>query len=760
MVSNEENIKEKLQIPAYAKVKVYWDDRPENYSREGRNRVKSHFSRKYGVHKNNVNVVFRPVKIDTDGNTIEITGAGIDNIMDVNYQRELFKEWLDRESKDVPFDRIVKLDESVNADLDVDLNQLGHRKWEIKWLKINNFLCFGEDNYVNFGKLRGLTIINSNPANQGGKTSFSVDAIKFLLFGKTTKTDTNDEVFNTYSDKDKLVVRGMINFDDKDIIIERVMTRTPKRKGGWNIKNKLTYYKLMPDGEEIPLEEEHATATTAEISKMIGSESDFDITILATAKNLEDLIDASPTQSGKLLTKFIGLEVIEKKESIARKMHNDFSKKMKSNIYDIATLQTEIEEHQTNIEEGLESMSNNEKKLEITKSDISKLNDTKDKLLTSKKPVDSEVSQLNPSKIESDINTITNEGKGYANEIEKYNAEIKDIGDVSYDEIEYFDLTKEYNTLEIKLNTNRDKKKSHESMIDQLKNGEICPTCKRPLDDVDHSGEIKEEEGKINQLDSEYEVGSRKLKKLEEKIDKLTTNKKKVDQKNQIELKKDRAEVEIEGLRNQIKEKKVDLKKYKANEDAINHNISVDSEIEAVKTNINVKDNEKDGLIRTIQTLDGNITKNREDIVSKEKLITAIRKEKEVDRIFKIYIEMIGKKGISKLVLRSVLPIINSELYRLMEDVVDFTVELNINDKNNVEFVIIKDEVEKQLKSGSGLEKTAASLALRCVLGKMSNLPMPNFVTFDEVFGKVAEENIEKMKPMFDKIKGMFDIVF
>jgi DNA repair exonuclease SbcCD ATPase subunit len=37
---------------------------------------------------------------------------------------------------------------------------------------------------------------------------------------------------------------------------------------------------------------------------------------------------------------------------------------------------------------------------------------------------------------------------------------------------------------------------------------------------------------------------------------------------------------------------------------------------------------------------------------------------------------------------------------------------------------------------------------------------MPNFIVFDEVLGRVANSNIEGMKPLFDKIKDMFDIVF
>ena len=83
-----------------------------------------------------------------------------------------------------------------------------------------------------------------------------------------------------------------------------------------------------------------------------------------------------------------------------------------------------------------------------------------------------------------------------------------------------------------------------------------------------------------------------------------------------------------------------------------------------------------------------------------------------------------------------------------------------MNDKNDVQFLINKDGASKLLKSGSGLEKTAASLALRAVLGKLSTLPMPNFITFDEVLGKIAPENLEKLKTLFDKIKDMYEIVF
>ena len=207
----------KLKIPPYAKIKVYWDDSPENYSKENKVLVRNHFANKYGVDKANINVVYRPVKIDKAGNTIEISGAGIENIMDTGYQRELSKEWLTRESKDVDYERLIKLDDKINAELNIDSTDVIHKHWSLSWMMINGFLCFGANNFVSLSNLKGLTIVNSLPGNQGGKTTFSIDSFKFLLYGKTTKTDKNEQIFNQYWDNDDLSVRGMVKLEDKEI---------------------------------------------------------------------------------------------------------------------------------------------------------------------------------------------------------------------------------------------------------------------------------------------------------------------------------------------------------------------------------------------------------------------------------------------------------------------------------------------------------------------------------------------------------------
>ena len=340
----------KLNIPNKANLRVYWDDKPENYSREDRNKVRNYFARKYNIDKGSINVIFRPVKKDKDGNMVALTGVGLENVMDINYQHQLFKEWLKREEKSVNFDRIIALDKKVNDAINFNDEEFNFRSWSLKYLVINNFLSFGEDNKIHYSKLKGINVVTSLPANTGGKTSFTVDALLFLFFGITTKTDRNEDIFNKYSDKNELSVRGIIEIESNDFIIERMMTRSAKRDGtGYNIKNSVNYYEILPDGEEKLLDGKDAVETTQRIIDTIGTESDFMTTILATANNLEDLIETQATARGKLLNRFIGLEIIEQKELAARNMYNTFAKTMKSNQYNIINLNNEIDEHNENI---------------------------------------------------------------------------------------------------------------------------------------------------------------------------------------------------------------------------------------------------------------------------------------------------------------------------------------------------------------------------------------------------------------------------
>lgn len=748
-------------IPQDSKIKVYWDDKPENYSKESKVMVRNYFANKYSVNKSNINVVYRPIKINSKGEVIQITGAGLENIMDANYQRSLMKQVIERDDISVDFNRILALDDKVNSEIDFDTTTPQHRTWSVKWLMIDNFLSFGERNYLAFDPLKGLTIVNSIPENQGGKTTLTIDAIKFLLHGTTSKTSTNEEIFNKFSNKNELVVRGMIDVEGEEIIIERKMKRSHSaKKGGWTITNKTNYYTILPNGEEDGMNEENTKLTTKKIKETIGSEKDFEMLVLATQENLDDLIGLSASDSGKILTRLIGLEILEVKEATARAMYNEFAKKKKSKEFDVITLGEEIKDHEEKVILGEELDIFLNEKLSATKAEILELTAEKDQYLNRKQSIDVVITELNPEKLETEIATLTGKGIGLSENVKEIKEKLDKIGEIDFNEDEFLRKTKLLN----KTNTDKALKEAEMTRIQrtiaQLISGGICQSCNRKLDDVDNTEHIKKHEIDKDDVFTEIVECSSLINDLKEELEELTQTKKKIDEKNRLELDKDRAEVEMGSLRNTITTKKNDLAKYKLHLSAIELNKNLEIEITNVKTKLNVCEYSKDETITKIQKNKTDTQANRDAIISKLKLIDQIKKEEEIEKIFKVYIELVGKKGISKLVLRSVLPIINSEVQRLLDDVVDFEVEIFINDKNDVQFIINKDGVSSSLKSGSGLEKTASSIALRCVLGKLSTLPMPNFITFDEVLGKVASSNLEKIKMLFDKVTDMYEIVF
>jgi DNA repair exonuclease SbcCD ATPase subunit len=176
-----------------------------------------------------------------------------------------------------------------------------------------------------------------------------------------------------------------------------------------------------------------------------------------------------------------------------------------------------------------------------------------------------------------------------------------------------------------------------------------------------------------------------------------------------------------------------------------------------------------DELDNIKKTKNSNISNNEyqikslnEKIVNNEGLIDKIKLEEGREKIYKIYLESYGKNGLSKIIMKTMMPLINSELQRLMEDSCYFKLEIRINDKNEVEFMMIDNStgIEKLMVSGSGYEKTIASLALRSVLSKVASTAKPDVIVFDEVFGKISNDNLEMVAEFFIKIKEYFDKIF
>jgi hypothetical protein len=93
---------------------------------------------------------------------------------------------------------------------------------------------------------------------------------------------------------------------------------------------------------------------------------------------------------------------------------------------------------------------------------------------------------------------------------------------------------------------------------------------------------------------------------------------------------------------------------------------------------------QKSNHLTTIQSLKGKIEVSEEKIEKNNKLILQIAEEFEKEKVYKVYLEIFGKNGISKMIMKTMMPVINSELQRLLSDSAKFKLEIRINDKNEV----------------------------------------------------------------------------
>ena len=225
-------------------IQVVWEDLPENFTQDKIKSVKHYFQKKYNT--TNVNVLTKSKNVEThEMQSIDVSV----NISDSSYQLDLLKKFVDAKGYSNYQDDVLSINKMVENKMAGDEeNQSQFKKWYIRNIEFSNFLSYGENQKLDFDKLNGIVVVESDPPNFGGKTILSVDLLMFLFFNETTKTTKAEEIFNRFTDKDKVTVKGEITIDGEDYIIIRIIERKLSKKNEWNVKTELDFFKKLSDG--------------------------------------------------------------------------------------------------------------------------------------------------------------------------------------------------------------------------------------------------------------------------------------------------------------------------------------------------------------------------------------------------------------------------------------------------------------------------------------------------------------------------------
>ncbi len=758
-----------IDIGKNAKIKVNWKVSPYDFSQEKIKLIQAKLSKKYSLPKDNIKVLPEFIMLNDKGENVSVSHNVINNIQNPEFQKELFKSYLlENNIQDFDFEFITKIDSEINGRINYDIYDK-YRRYTIKWIKWNNFLSYGEDNYFDFSNLKGLVLLNGEPANQSGKTTFAIDLLHFLLFGKTTKAATQEKIFNKHlPEKTEVIVEGCLNIDGEDYIIKRRLLRPSLVKRSIKSKTiqKVEYYKIV-GGVEEELEEyidnqqeENNIKTNKAIKEIIGNEEDFDMIICTTSANLDDLIEKKETERGRLISRWIGLLPLEQKDAIARDFYNTAVKKtFKSNIYNSQDLQEEINTLELANKVLQEEVGKYTAENDLLDKNYILLEESKNQFLLEKSVVDSNLLRVDITTLNNSIENCKNKGIQKKAEKELAIEKLNNLGDVDFSINEYNKLITERNNKNIELSTLRNDYKHNKEHIQSLKNDEYCPTCGRKFENKDNSAKIAELESLNKELSNKGIKLSEEIDKLDKIILDMNSKSEKFKERSKLEALIPTLDVTISNLRNEYRELTNKLDEYQKNKDAIDKNNKLDIEINNIQVKISNNRNTKETNLSFINNNKNKISVNNENISNRLAIINDIKNEQKIEKNWRIYLDMIGKNGISKMVLRKTLPIINAQIARLLNGVCDFDVIIEITDKNDVMFYIVKDNVKSDILSGSGFEKTAAALAIRAVLGNISTLPKSNIFVVDEILGRVAKENYDNMRLLYEKILENFDCI-
>ena len=751
---NYNNMSTKLDISTLENpnIQVIWEDTPENFTQERIKSVKQYFMKKYA--SNNINVITKAKTTEETQQTIDVAV----NIMDKNYQKELIKSLLESKQQDQYYDQVMNIDLAVENRMAAnEIEVTPFKRWYIKKIEFSNFLSYGENQVIDFEKCDGITVVESDPPNFGGKTVLTVDLLLFLFFNTTTKTQKAEEIFNRFTDKNVVSVKGDIMIDGEEYIIARKIERKKSKAGEWNVKTELDFFKKLADGQLQNFTGEQRRETENFIKTSIGDMDDFLMTIVTTASNLEDLLEAKPTARGQVLSKFLGLEFLKKKEETGKEIYSEFSKGMMSNVYNTESLKQDIDTSREEIERLEGEITDATKKIKDVDKRLQKGQDYKDDLLKSKfTDLDQELVILNPDRLKGQIEEFKVVGRRIQNQID----EVKVVEPKEFYHEDRHDAVKEViKSRFAEQVTCENKVEEIEDLIEKYGDGIQCEHCGIKLMEAELTKK------KIDQLEG-YKKLVKEFQKeidgLEKKEESYTQLKKDFDEYERAKLVKEKYEATLESNNLKLEQSEDKLKRYEEVQDKIKKNNEVDAQLVKAGLRIDELIAEKRGYERVqttnatlIQNLQARIEKNNETILK-------IAEEFEREKIYKIYLEVFGKNGISKAIMKTMMPLINSELQRLLQDSCFFNLEIRINDKNEVDFIMIDNGtgIEKPMTAGSGYEKTVGALAIRAVLAKVCSLPKPNISVYDETWGKVSNDNLEMVGEFFGKLKDYFEKIF
>ncbi len=713
-----------------------------------------------------------------------VTGQTIENLRDIKVQEGLIKKYLENyEATDEILSRVLSLNGRYHSALEGNQDIKRNIEWKLKKVKWNNLFNYGEDNVVNFEKLRGIVGVFGK--NYSGKSSI-IDAMLFSLYNTTSKNSRkNVNIIN--QNKDSALVQVEMEIDGEDYNIERGLLKYTKKLHGKETEEAkvvLDFWRKSPTKEEPEnLNGTTRTETDKNIKKHFGTFDDFILTSMASQFDSLKYLNEGSTKRKEILAKFLDLDMFDYKFKMAKEEASntkgalkrlegiDFISLIRQAQQSLKDIEGEIEDHKQKCEAFKESVEHNT----IT------LNDVEESINSiPTENIDIVITRQECSKNKNLLKSLINTNEVLVEE----NVELKEEVSITKDFLSQVKIKKEkkrreklqkknikINDLEHQIQKIEQRIKSQNNKMSLLKEvpcGQEFSHCKFISDAY---SALEENKNTIAECDEVKQVlkeehGDDVLKELEDiknNIKKYETETKK---KHQLEKKISENNLTIQT--NKTRQEKLKVKIHK-DEERIGQYEENREAIENLESLLNLKDKAEKEIAIDKKNIDiceeEMLELHKESGIHAQKLEHLKDQKEELDDLreeysaYDLFMRCMHPNGISLNVIKQKLPIINEEISKVLSNIADFEIFLK-NEEKKLDILIKHPSYEpRPIEMGSGAEKTIASMAIRLALLNITSLPRGDIFILDEPATALDEENMEGFIRMLDLVKSKFKTV-
>ena len=126
---------------------------------------------------------------------------------------------------------------------------------------------------------------------------------------------------------------------------------------------------------------------------------------------------------------------------------------------------------------------------------------------------------------------------------------------------------------------------------------------------------------------------------------------------------------------------------------------------------------------------------------------------------YDLYMRAMHPNGIAYDIIKKSLPVINSEISKVLASVVDFEVFFETEDNRLDIYLKHPDRDPSPLEMASGAEKTVSSMAIRLAFIAVSTIPRSQLFVLDEPGTSLDEERMEGFTRILEIVKSVFKTV-